>query len=103
MNRKIKRILPASWKYFFRSVSDMMLGSPAKIGDFRFDSESERTIKRPPMTDKLRRKKFRSKIRPYPNPCATTTRRRPAIDGSGYRLAMTSDEQLSMTLSQKQP
>lgn len=36
-------------------------------------SESERTIKRPPMTERFRRKKDMSKMRPYPKPAESHT------------------------------
>jgi hypothetical protein len=52
--------------YFLRSFS-VRLGRPANT-DLREIIESLKTMKRPPMTLRLRRKKFMSKIRPYPNP-----------------------------------
>lgn len=61
-NKKIRRTLPASWKYILRSFSSIS-GSPANAFVLR-THESERTMRRPPMTDRLRRKKFRSKMRP---------------------------------------
>jgi hypothetical protein len=61
-NKKIKRTLPASWKYILRSFSSIS-GNPANAFVLR-THESERTIRRPPMTDRLRRKKLRSKMRP---------------------------------------
>jgi len=70
-NKKIKRTRPASWKYILRSFSSID-GRPAKALDFR-TQESDRTIKRPPITDKFRRKKLRSKMSPYPSACVTTT------------------------------
>ena len=76
MKRKIKRTRPASWKYIFRSFSSID-GRPAKALVL-FTHESERTINRPPVTDKLRRKKFKSKISPYPSAWVTTTPTRPA-------------------------
>lgn len=62
MKRKMSRTRPASWKYILRSFSSIS-GSPAKAFVF-FIQESDSTIRRPPMTDRLRRKKFRSKMRP---------------------------------------
>jgi cobalamin biosynthesis protein CobT len=58
--------LQDSTYYFLRSVS-LMLGSPANNFLF-FWSESERTIRSPPMTERFRRKKDMSKIKPYPRP-----------------------------------
>ena len=52
--------------YFLRSVS-LMLGSPANRA-FLDTIESLKTMKSPPMTLRLRRKKLRSKMRPYPKP-----------------------------------
>lgn len=77
--RKIKRTRPVRRKleqsvsyqvpgkgkayyYFLRSFS-VRVGRPAKT-DLRVIIESLNTMKRPPMTLRLRRKKFRSKIRP---------------------------------------
>lgn len=74
--RKMSKTLPASWKYILRSFSSID-GRPAKALVFR-TQESDRTINKPPMTDKLRRKKLRSKISPYPNACVTTTPASPA-------------------------
>lgn len=76
MKRKIKSTRPASWKYILRSFSSSC-GRPAKAFDLRIH-ESESTINSPPMTDRLRRKKFRSKINPYPSACVTTTPINPA-------------------------
>lgn len=61
-NKKINRTLPASWKYILRSFSSIS-GSPANAFVLR-THESERTMRRPPITDRLRRKKLRSKMSP---------------------------------------
>lgn len=52
--------------YFLRSFSER-LGRPAK-SFLRVIIESLKTMKSPPMTLRLRRKKLRSKISPYPKP-----------------------------------
>ncbi len=52
--------------YFLLSVS-LNDGRPAKKF-FLFCKESERTMSKPPMTDRLRRKNDMSKISPYPRP-----------------------------------
>jgi hypothetical protein len=52
--------------YFLRSVS-LIDGMPAKLF-FSLTTVSLNTIMRPPITLKLRRKKVRSKMRPYPKP-----------------------------------
>lgn len=62
IKRKMSRTRPASWKYILRSFSSSV-GSPAKALVLR-THESERTMRRPPMTDRFRRKKLRSKIKP---------------------------------------
>lgn len=62
MKRKMRRTRPASWKYIFLSFSSKV-GRPAKALVLR-TQESERTMRRPPMTDRFRRKKLRSKIKP---------------------------------------
>lgn len=61
-NRKINRTLPASWMYILRSFSSMD-GSPAGANLLR-TQESLRTMRRPPITLRLRRKKFKSNMRP---------------------------------------
>ena len=61
-NSKIKSILPANWIYFFLSFSAGS-GRPAGANFFRTQL-SLRTMSRPPITLRLRRKKLRSKIRP---------------------------------------
>lgn len=61
-NRKISRTLPASWMYILRSFSSMD-GSPAGANRLR-TQESLRTMRRPPITLRLRRKKFKSNMRP---------------------------------------
>ncbi len=81
-NRKMSRMRPASKKlgkcghvpgdtdvitwgsthYFLRSFSDSV-GRPAKIF-LRVYRESVKTMRRPPMTLRLRRKKLRSKMSP---------------------------------------
>lgn len=81
--RKTRRTRPKSWKYFLRSVSlTPMLGMPTRELFFWL-SESESAMRRPPMTERLRRKKVRSKMRPYPKPCVMTTPRRPPVAYSG--------------------
>ena len=61
MKRNTKRTLPPSCTYIFLSFSSIC-GNPAKT---RLRTQlSDKTIRRPPMTERLRRKKFRSKIRP---------------------------------------
>lgn len=62
MKRKIRSTRPASWKYILRSFSSSW-GRPAKALVFR-TQESDRTIRRPPQTERFRRKKLRSKIKP---------------------------------------
>lgn len=94
MNRKISKTLPASWKYILRSFSSIC-GSPAKAKRLRCH-ESERTMSRPPMTERLRRKKFKSKINPYPRAWVTTTPRRPPTAYSEWRRAMTRTEQINI-------
>ena len=61
-NRKMRSTWPASWKYILRSFSSIC-GRPAKALVFR-THESESTMRRPPMTERLRRKKLRSKMSP---------------------------------------
>lgn len=51
------------------------------------------------MTERLRRKKFRSKIRPYPSAWVTTTAMRPATAYSLYLRAMTRMEQQVMAIT----
>lgn len=76
MKRKMRRMRPASWKlrelegalkisthYLRRSVS-LIEGRPAKMALFLCWSESERTMRRPPTTERLRRKNDFSKRRP---------------------------------------
>lgn len=94
INKKIRRTLPASWKYILRSFSSSW-GRPANANRLRFH-ESERTMRRPPMTERLRRKKFRSKIRPYPSAWVTTTARRPPTAYSEWRRAITRVEQANI-------
>jgi len=77
-----------------RSVS-LILGRPANRL-FLDTIESLKTMKRPPMTLRLRRKKFRSKIRPYPKPWITTTDRRPPTANSVCFLRMTAPEATSI-------
>jgi len=60
--RKINSTLPASWKYILRSFSSIW-GNPAGANFVRTQL-SLRTMRRPPMTLRLRRKKLRSKMRP---------------------------------------
>jgi hypothetical protein len=62
IKRKIRRTLPANWKYIFLSFSSIC-GKPAGA-NFFLTQLSESTMRRPPITDKLRRKKLRSKIKP---------------------------------------
>lgn len=62
MKRKMSKTRPPSWMYIFLSFSSIV-GSPANTLLF-FTKLSPRTMRRPPMTDRLRRKKFRSKMRP---------------------------------------
>jgi hypothetical protein len=73
--RKMRRTRPANWKYIFRSFSSIE-GSPAKALVFR-THESDKTMSRPPITERFRRKKLRSKIKPYPRAWVTTTPMRP--------------------------
>ena len=61
-NRKINRTLPASWMYILRSFSSID-GSPAGANLLR-TQESLRTMRSPPITLRLRRKKFKSNMRP---------------------------------------
>lgn len=51
------------WTYYFLRSFSLMEGIPAK-SFFRVTRVSVKTITRPPITLKLRRKKLRSKIRP---------------------------------------
>ena len=63
--RKTRRTRPKSCRYFLRSWSETPMGVRlVTIDDFFCESESERVMRRPPMTDRLRRKKVRSKMRP---------------------------------------
>jgi hypothetical protein len=96
-NKKMSRTLPPSWKYIFLSLSSIV-GSPAGANRFRTQL-SESTIIRPPNTDKLRRKKFRSKIRPYPSACVMTTPQSPATAYSECLRMMTSVEQMIMAIT----
>jgi hypothetical protein len=93
-NKKISRTLPPSWKYIFRSFSSRV-GSPAGAKRFRTQL-SDRTIIRPPKTERLRRKKFRSKIRPYPKAWVMTTPHSPMTAYSECRRLITSVEQVIM-------
>ena len=74
--RKMSKTLPASWKYILRSFSSID-GRPAKALVFR-TQESDKTINKPPITDKFRRKKLTSKMSPYPSAWVTTTPASPA-------------------------
>lgn len=96
--RKINNTLPASWKYIFRSLSSIC-GSPAGANFWR-THESESTIINPPITDRLRRKKLRSNIRPYPRAWVMTTPTRPTTACSLYLRMMTRVEHeiMAMTL-----
>lgn len=58
---------------------------------------SDKTMSNPPMTDKLRRKKLMSKMRPYPKPCTTTTLSRAPTLISGNLRAITAPEAASIT------
>ena len=95
--RKMSRTRPASWKYILRSFSSNC-GRPAGANFLR-TQESDRTIKRPPMTDKLRRKKLRSKTRPYPIPWRTTTPMSPITPWSEFLRAMIIIEQTVMAIT----
>lgn len=53
----------AGFTHYFLLSSSLKVGSPAKKF-FRETMESENTMRRPPMTDRLRRKKLMSKMRP---------------------------------------
>lgn len=97
MKRKIRSTRPASWKYIFRSFSSSW-GKPAKAFVFR-TQESDKTISRPPMTERFRRKKLRSKMRPYPRAWVITTPIRPATAYSECLRAMTRTEQLNMAIT----
>ena len=93
-NKRINNIRPASWMYFFLSFS---AGSGRPAGaNFFLTQLSLRTMRRPPITLRLRRKKLRSKMRPYPRACVTTTPIRPKTAYSGYLRMMTRVEQVHM-------
>lgn len=96
-NRKIKRTRPASWTYIFLSFSSIC-GNPAGANFWR-THESERTMSRPPTTERLRRKKLRSKMRPYPRACVTTTPRRPQTAYSECFRNMIPVEQMVMAMT----
>ena len=53
--------------HYFRLSVSLNDGKPAK-SFFLFARVSDKTMRRPPTTLKLRRKKERSKRRPYPRP-----------------------------------
>ena len=78
-----------------------MLGRPANRVLLE-TIESLKTMKRPPMTLRLRRKKFMSKMRPYPNPWITTTDSRPPTANSVYFLEMTAPEAISIVFQKNQ-
>ena len=61
MKRNTKRTLPPSCTYIFLSFSSIC-GNPAKT--LLRTQLSERTRRRPPITERLRRKKLMSKMRP---------------------------------------
>lgn len=97
--RKISSTRPANWTYILRSFSSSW-GRPAGTNFLR-TQESDRTISKPPTTLRLRRKKFKSKMRPYPRPCVMTTPSNPATANSVRLRAMTRVEQtaIAMTLT----
>ena len=94
MKRTIRSTLPASWKYIFLSFSSIC-GNPAGANFLRTQL-SDKTMRRPPMTLRLRRKKLRSKMRPYPRAWVMTTPRRPATAYSLYLRMITREEQEHM-------
>ena len=97
LKQSVNHLIPRQGKayyYFLRSFS-VRVGRPAKT-DLRVIMESLKTMKRPPMTLRLRRKKFKSKIRPYPNPWMTTTPRRPATAYSVNLFIMTASEPVNI-------
>lgn len=96
IKRKINSTRPANWTYILRSFSSNW-GKPAGTNFLR-THESDRTISRPPTTLRLRRKKLRSKMRPYPRPCVTTTPSRPATPISVCLRAMTRKEHIDMAM-----
>ena len=97
IKRKINSTRPANWTYILRSFSSNW-GKPAGTNFLR-THESDRTISRPPTTLKLRRKKLRSKMRPYPRPWVTTTPSRPATPISVCLRATTRKEHIDMAMT----
>lgn len=97
MKRKISKTRPASWKYILRSFSSIC-GRPAKALFFR-THESDKTIRSPPMTERFRRKKFKSKMSPYPRACVMTTPIRPPTAKSEYLRAITRVEQILIAMT----
>ena len=93
--RKTSKTRPASWKYLRLSVS-LIEGKPAKMFFFLI-KDSDMTIMRPPITERFLRKKFKSKMRPYPKPCITTTANKPPTAKTACWRLITKNEHANIT------